>query len=188
MYSSTTQWQDLVSEASQACHISLCEDIESYLVFLLMRFTASPQIASKVLALEYLHSINQPGTQKSQLLRDVGDQCLLYSGLFPGRARRRRVRVSYYVNIGKSAYLSLSDHSPFSDKNLFAALAKQFVPMMDILQSMREVNNQVSVLDPLQAEELWADTGSTHALQTLKTFTSGNSEPIFNLILSHFKH
>jgi len=42
---STTQWQTLVTEASQACSITLSEDLESYLVFLLMRFTDSPQIA-----------------------------------------------------------------------------------------------------------------------------------------------
>jgi len=99
---STTQWQTLVTEASKICQISLSEDIESYLVFLLMRFTGSPQIAQNLMALEFLHSTNKYGTQRSQALRDVGDQCLLYSGLFPGQARRRRVRVSYYVNIGKS--------------------------------------------------------------------------------------
>jgi len=188
MSTSTTQWQDLVTEASKACHISLCEDIESYLVFLLMRFTASPQLANKVMALEFLQSINHIGTHKSQALRDVGDQCLLYSGLFPGRARRRRVRVSYYVNIGKSAYLSLADFSSNSQNSLFTALAKQFVPLMDVLQTMREVDNKIVILDPIQADEIWTDTGSFHALQTLQTYTSDNPTPIFNFLLPDLKH
>ncbi len=186
---STTQWQDLVTEASQACNVLLSEDIESYLVFLLMRFTGSPQMAHKIMALEFLQSINSFGTQKSQALRDVGDQCLLYSGLFPGRAKRRRVRVSYYVNIGKSAYLSLSENGRDSRNNLFAELANQFVPLMDILQSMRELDNRHVVLDPIQAEEIWSDTGSNHALQTLKVFTNEKkSTPLFNIILSSVKH
>lgn len=186
---STTQWQDLVTEASQACNVLLSEDIESYLVFLLMRFTGSPQMAHKIMALEFLQSINSFGTQKSQALRDVGDQCLLYSGLFPGRAKRRRVRVSYYVNIGKSAYLSLSENGRNSRNNLFAELANQFVPLMDILQSMRELDNQAVILDPIQAEEIWSDTGSNHALQTLKAFTNEKkSAPVFNIILSSTKH
>ena len=186
---STTQWQDLVTEASQACNVLLSEDIESYLVFLLMRFTGSPQMAHKIMALEFLQSINSFGTQKSQALRDVGDQCLLYSGLFPGRAKRRRVRVSYYVNIGKSAYLSLSENGRDSRNNLFAELANQFVPLMDILQSMRELDNRHVVLDPIQAEEIWSDTGSNHALQTLKVFTNKKkSTPLFNIILSSVKH
>lgn len=186
---STTQWQDLVTEASQACNVLLSEDIESYLVFLLMRFTGSPQMAHKIMALEFLQSRNSFGTQKSQALRDVGDQCLLYSGLFPGRAKRRRVRVSYYVNIGKSAYLSLSENGRDSRNNLFAELANQFVPLMDILQSMRELDNRHVVLDPIQAEEIWSDTGSNHALQTLKVFTNEKkSTPLFNIILSSVKH
>ena len=184
---STTQWQDLVTEASQACRISLNEDIESYLVFLLMRFSCSPQMASKVMALEFLETLNSYGVQKSQALRDVGDQCLLYSGLFSGRARRRRVRVSYYVNIGKSAYLSLAEFGRKSDNSLFSSLANEFVPLMDILQSMRELNNKVTLLDPIQAEELWTDTGSNHALETVKTFSKAKP-PIFNLILSDIKH
>lgn len=185
---STNQWRALVTEASRSCQISLCEDVESYLVFLLMRFTGSPQMAHKIMAMEFLHSINRLGSQKSQALRDVGDQCLLYSGLFPGRARRRRVRVSYYVNIGKSAYMSLANLGRYTDTTLYSALAAQFVPLMDVLQSMREVNNKIASLDPIQAEEIWADTGSSHALQTLRTFTSGNSAQIFNFILPQSKH
>jgi len=152
-----------------------------------MRFSSSPQMANKIMALEFLQTQNNFGTHKSLSLRDVGDQCLLYSGLFPGRARRRRVRVSYYVNIGKSAYLSLAEFSRKSDNNLFSTLAKEFVPLMDVLQSMREVNNKSIFLDPIQAEELWADTGSAHALETLKTFSKGKS-PIFNLVISENKH
>jgi hypothetical protein len=184
---STTQWKDLVTEASQACQISLHEDVESYLVFLLMRFSCSPQMANKVMALEFLETLNSYGTNKSLALRDVGDQCLLYSGLFPGRARRRRVRVSYYVNIGKSAYLSLAEYGRKSENNLFGTLANEFVSLMDILQSMREVNNKAMYLDPIQAEELWSDTGSVHALETLKGFASAKS-PILNLVLSELKH
>ena len=78
------QWQTLVAEASQACRPPLTEEIESYLVFLLMRFTDSPQIAHKLMAMEFLQGLTQFGTLRSQILRDVGDQCLLYSGLFPG--------------------------------------------------------------------------------------------------------
>lgn len=180
---STTQWQSLVTEASQACHISLSEDIESYLVFLLMRFTGSPEMAHKIMAIELLQGNLTSGSLKSQALRDVGDQCLLYSGLFPGRARRRRVRVSYYVNIGKSAYLSLANLNRFTDTELYEKLAYQFVSLMDVMLSMREVNTNLISLDPVQAHEIWSDTGSDHALRTLKSFTNDQSAEIFNLVL-----
>lgn len=185
---STTQWQTLVTEASAACKICLSEEIESYLVFLLMRFINHPQIAQKIMGLEFMHGINRIGSLRPLALRDVGDQCLLYSGLFPGRAQRRRVRVSYYVNIGKSAYLSLADEGRFSDSNLFSTLASDFVGLMDILQAMREINGQPIVLDPMLAEELWHDTGSKHALQALKKFTTVMPIPICNIEFSWLKH
>ncbi len=169
---STTQWKSLVTEASQTQNITLEEDLESYLVFLLMRFTESPNIVQKVMGMEYLESMHQYGTQRNVALRDIGDQCLLYSGLFPERARRKRVRVSYFINIGKSAYITLSQ--PERSNCIFTTLAREFVPLMDIMHAMREIHSNIPVLDPLLAEEVWSDTGSSHALQTLRQFTASN--------------
>ena len=170
---STTQWKSLVTEASQARSIALTEDLESYLVFLLMRFTESPEIAQKLLGLEFLEGMHQVGSQRHLALRNVGDQCLLYSGLFPERARRKRVRVSYFINIGKTAYHTLSHY----DKNdsIFNVLAKQFVPLMDIMHAMRELETKIPALDPMLAAEVWQDTGSDHALHVLQQFTISNT-------------
>ncbi len=154
-----------------------------------MRFINSPQLANSIMGTEFLISVNRTGSLRPLALRDVGDQCLLYSGLFPGRAMRRRVRVSYYVNIGKSAYFSLATSEKFSDNNnLFATLADKFVCLMDILQSMREINNPLPILDPITAEEIWHDTGSNHALQMLKKFTAKTVSPICSLELSTLRH
>jgi hypothetical protein len=185
---STTQWQSLVVEASQACQIALNEELESYLVFLLMRFIKSPQMAHKAMGLEFLTSINRSGSLRSLALRDVGDQCLLYSGLFPGRARRRLVRVGYYVNLGKSAYLSLANTSKYSDSGLFTTLSNKFVNLMDVLQAMREINREKTLLDPLMAEEIWHDTGSEHALHILQQFTISTGVPISCIDPPSHKH
>lgn len=186
--SSTTQWQSLVTEASQICRVALTEELESYLVFLLMRFINSPQMTQKIMGIEFLTSISRSGSLRSLALRDVGDQCLLYSGLFPGRARRRLVRVSYYVNLGKSAYMSLANTSKFSDSGLYTTLSHKFVNLMDILQSMREINRENTILDPLMAEEIWHDTGSEHALHILQQFTVSTGIPINCIDQSIHKH
>lgn len=186
--SSTTQWQSLVNEASKLCHLCLTEELESYLVFLLMRFINAPQITQKSMGTEFLTSMNRTGSLRSLALRDVGDQCLLYSGLFPGRARRRLVKVSYYVNLGKSAYKSLAFASKISDRDLFYTLSKNFVNLMDILQATREINNNTNTLDPLMAEELWHDTGSEHALHILQKFTIHTGVPITSAEQSEQKH
>jgi hypothetical protein len=106
-------------------------------------------------------------------LRDVGDQCLLVSGFFPNIAKRRQVKVSYYVDIGRGAYLHLSNalHHNFAD--IYSDLSKSFVSLMDILQAMREMNSANSLLDPLQTFELWNETGSKKAFQGLKSISNG---------------
>jgi hypothetical protein len=54
---STAQWHKLVREAENAADHQLQEDLESYLVFLLMRFVNNPAIVSKIMAMEYLDGL-----------------------------------------------------------------------------------------------------------------------------------
>ncbi len=168
----TAQWQALVDEAQTQLNLALDENLESYLVFLLMRFATQPQMASSVLGLEYLQSYQQSGQQRDDTLRDVGDKCLLFSGLFPGQAKRRRVKVSYFVEIGQSAYGVLSNRSHESANELFAQLCEKFVSLMEVLQTMREVGGEQS-LSPLEAAELYLDSGSEHALDELRKISDG---------------
>jgi hypothetical protein len=180
--SATAQWHALVGEAEQACATRLGEELESYLVFLLMRYTDSPEIANSVLALDYLHSMEAIGHLRETQLREVGDKCLLYSGLFPARAERRRVNSSYYVKLGMGAYAALATALAQLKAKLFEDLSQQFVKLMDVLQTMRELGNGKPCLQPLQAMELWTETGSAHALQNLAQYT--NASPVQIALIS----
>lgn len=171
--SSTCQWQDLILEASKARAINLSEDIESYLVFLLMRFSNVTDIVSKVVALDFLNSQHMTGTQKHQALQEVGDSCLMFAGLFPGRARKKSLKISYYVNVGQTAYLSAAEQTTHL-ASLFVDLCEQFVPLMDILQTTRELNSEQLALDPIEASELWQDTSSNHARESIQSFANSN--------------
>jgi len=170
---STNQWHTLVTEAQHASGIQLNEELESYLVFLLMRYTNRPDMAASILAIDYLEGTNSLGQIRQDRMRDVGDQCLLYSGLFPERAERRRVRVSYYVDLGRSAYQTAAEAAQLTWSQLFAALSSQFVLVMDTLQAMRGINDETPQLAPILAFELWQDTGSRQAQQTLANMTDG---------------
>ena len=77
------QWQSLLHEAQSACHQRLDESLESYLVFLLMRFTDRPECMARIMAEDYLQSQSLHGEQRADKLREVGDHCLLFSGLCP---------------------------------------------------------------------------------------------------------
>ena len=168
--STTEEWLTLIHEAQTAAACPLDEDMESYLVFLLMRYTERPDIATSVLALEYLHSMQLSGHLAQDRLREVGDKCLLYSGLFPERVTRRRVNVSYVVDLGCGAYQQLASRLGNSAAELYQRLAAAFVRLMDILKTIRELGRPTAA-EPLHAYELWRDTGSRFALNKLRAAT-----------------
>ncbi len=167
-------WQALVAEAGSHVGVHLDEELESYLVFTLMRYLSRPDMAQRALALDFLQAFHEHATLRNESLRDVGDQCLLVSGLFPQRARRRRTRVGYYVDLGRSAYHNLAEGlTQLAD--LFERLARQFVNAMDVLQAMRLIGRDTPALDPLLAWDLWNETGSRSAKQALARHTDGQA-------------
>lgn len=168
---STAQWRQLVSEAQASARYTLGEELESYLVFLLMRYAQEPRMLATIVALEYLESLLASGQVRRERLRDVGDRCLLFSGLFPKLARRRRVQISYYVRIGQGAYSELSQTMATAHGGMFAHLAKKFVTLMDVLHTMRRMSDKEPLLTPLEAFDLHAQTGSGSALKSLQSVT-----------------
>lgn len=166
---STSLWQQIIHEAEVACRTPLKEELESYLVFLMMRYTARPEIARHIMAIDFLKGLEAMPRQRQLLLQEVGDKCLLFSGLFPDMAEKRIVKVGYFVNLGQSSYANLST----SSDDLYSLLANQFVVLMDILLSIRQYSDQYPGLLPLQAYDLWVETGSKRALSILKQYTQG---------------
>lgn len=173
------QWHSLVKEAEQQCSCQLDESMESYLIFTLMRFMKDQNLASQAMAVEYLRSNGLPKSMRVEQLRDIGDQCLLLSGLYPQRAEKRLVRVSYYVNMGRSAYHHISDSVQKSVAELYRQLAEAFITLMDLLQAIRDFN--APALQPIQSLELWSDTGSRAAYQRL----SAQAVPLHEALIDH---
>lgn len=150
----TSQWYTAINEAQQELSVTLPEPLESYLVFMLIRFTDSTDCLNSVVGKEYLQSNAMMTNQRELMLRDVGDKCLLFSGFFPGQARRRHVKLSYFINIGKSAYASIA-HMNQASMELYASLAKDFVSVMDVMQALRQREEQHHLIVPSDAVELW---------------------------------
>ena len=164
--SNLAQWHALVKQAEKesGCHVD--EVMESYLVFTLMRFMKDQGLGSQAMALDYLNLQHLPETQRAEQLRNIGDKCLLLTGLFPKRAEKRLVRVSYYVDMGRAAYHSLSSSALHASSGLYHQLAETFVILMDLLQTIRGFN--APVLQPIPSYELWSDTGSSGALRAFE--------------------
>lgn len=132
-----SQWHALVNEAQAATRLILNENTESYLVFLLMRFSQGPKLIESVVALDFLESMSKPRQLQKELLRDVGDKSLLFCGLFPGIAERRHVSLSYFSDMGQAAYLTVGEMQDNQTADLYFQLSEQFITLQQVLQAMR---------------------------------------------------
>ncbi len=169
------EWYDIVREAESTSGLSVSEELENYLVNLLFRYMDKPEIADAVLSLEFLRAEQQLFFTPYNELRKVGDQCLLYSGLFPERALRRRLKVSYFVELGQLSYQSASKKAINEGDlaSLFKHLSERFVRLMDILQSIRSLPGADHQLSLLLAVDLWHDTHSEIARRIIAKHTDG---------------
>lgn len=133
------QWHALVNDAGKTRNLFFAESIESYLVFLLMRFASKPEVMDSIVGLEFLESHQAAREHQFDQLRDLGDKCLLFAGLFPGQADRRRVSVDYFVHLGQNAYGVLSATESSRSADLFAELSLEFTGLSQLLQAIREL-------------------------------------------------
>lgn len=148
-------WKRLINEAERRAGFALEETLESYLVLVLMRHSGDAELGHRLMALEYLQGQSALGTLRRDGLRDVGDQCLLIAGLFPERARRRRVPVSYFIDVGSGAYRDLSDALRAGFAELYASLAETFEDLVRVLLAARG-SEPVAELSPEWAMEVSA--------------------------------
>lgn len=159
-------WRDAIQQAENRCAVKLNHELEAYLISVLMHYTDKPEIAKQVFAKAFLDAMQTRDRERVMALKQVGDQCLIYAGLYPQAAERKLVKVTYFVDLGRSAYATLS----MTANDLFWRLAYQFVSLMDVLQSIREVPD----LLPIDAYEQWEMLGSQRALQILQQYSKGN--------------
>ncbi len=156
-------WQDVIKGAENRCSITLQEDLEQYLVALVMRYINQPDVVKKIFATAFLEALQLRERERSVSLQHVGDQCLIFAGLFPRAAEKRHVKIGYFVDLGRSAYGAISK----STDDLYGSLALKFVVLMDVLQSIQETE-----LMPFEAYEQWSEVGSERAMAILKQYVN----------------
>jgi hypothetical protein len=76
------------------------------------------------------------------------------------------VSISYFVNLGRSAYMQLSGLLDHGWALVYGHLSEAFVVLVDILHAMRELDGHPA-LTPIEAMELWQDTGSRRCYQRI---------------------
>jgi len=146
-------WTDLVREAEGTVGTRLDEELESYLVFLLIAHTRDVHLHGNAVALDYLLARANGGTRRREELRQVGDRCLLLAGFYPEQAERRMVTVDYFLTLGSRAYDDLSATLRAGMAELYRRLARAYARLARITL---EVRRQMCAVAPLVLHELCA--------------------------------
>src|SRR5690554_5929518 len=97
-------------------------------------------------------------------LQRVGDISLFIAGFFAESLDRKPVDIDYYVNVGGSAYSSLSERVRGSVRgrvfaSVFAELGVKFQDFVDVLMEVRDDARGHHDTDVLRLYELWLKTG-----------------------------
>lgn len=123
----------------------------------------------KTLAEMYLTAANAEAHQKIELLKKLGDKSLYISGFFGDSLQRKIVDVDYYVNMGGSAYDTLSKTVDRKDplREVFYTISKRFIDFVEALTYISQnamISNNQSLL---RLYDRYLQTGSTLAKEKL---------------------
>lgn len=140
------EWVMFVKKGENRAEIPLGVELESFLVFTLMRFTQRVDFFSFNLGVEYLNAISDQHVRRQGLsLSEIADMCLIHAGLFPERYKKIGIHPSYFRNIGCSALDSLA--STFARRkqkghaSLYKTARDAFPFMAEVLLATREDTN-----------------------------------------------
>ncbi len=153
-----------------------------YVVNLLTLFSRSEDLYEdsgevyglKPLALMLLDATEaQTAAERSASLQRIGDVALFISGFFANSLAHRLVDLDYYIQMGGTAYGSLSDEIRGTVRGralaaVYEELARKFQIVVDLLNEVRDGAQCNSDLDLLRTYEVWLKTGSKRAAALLR--------------------
>jgi hypothetical protein len=164
----TTGWRALLTHAQIAADVHLSPPVEEHLVGLLFRYVGADIVPADVECgfIDRVERILNADTSDPAV---VGDQCLLFAGLMAEHAIRKGVPVTYFVEVGRSAY---REYALRHDSALHALLCAEFVRVLDTLQTLRVLQSGETCLDGFNAYHLWRDQGSRHGWRVLRAMSA----------------
>jgi len=113
-----TAFFDVVKDTQQTHGYDLPHHVEAYIVMLLGDFVDRTDIPpEKTFAEQFLN------IQTSKQAKQLGDVCLIVSGVFPRLKEKHGLNRRYYQDIGSTSYEMASS----MNTELFPILAKHFV-------------------------------------------------------------
>ena len=169
----TAGWRALLTHAQLAGGVRVSPMVEEYLVSLLFRHIGTA-LSARDLEQGFVDRIDRIMHADTSNPVVVGDQCLLFAGVFPEHAIRKGVPVSYFVEVGRHAY---REYASKYRSEIHTQLADEFVRCMDTLQTLRVLQSGEPCIDGFNAYHLWRDLGSAHGWRMLRSLTTALPGP-----------
>lgn len=124
----------LIKEAEQSLTVTLEHNVEAYIVHLFAHFLDKPAVNTEPLGVKLMASAALPVPQRKQILKEVGDECLLINAMEWNK--RRWPSSSYYADLGVSAYMTRA-YVVRPPEDIFDNLSTEFQTATKILRKCR---------------------------------------------------
>jgi hypothetical protein len=132
---------------------------------------AKGQLREEPLAFMVREALEQTERQaQAVMFRQVGDISLYTAGFFQESLTRKSVDVSYYIEMGGTAYQQVAAREGERTlRGVYAELADRFPDFVDVLAEISEATTVTHTeKDLLRMYDLWLQTGSDRAAKALK--------------------
>lgn len=164
-----------ITEASRHLNIELEDHVEFYLVNLLTSFVApstktpenepAEDLLTTPLAFLLKKAIEAPSDKQPYLYRRLGDASLYVSGFFQDYFNKKTFDISYYMNMGASAYdqaSSLTKGQQRDDRlhTTLISLSRKFSVIVDIVAQASDSTAMHHDKDLLAIYDRWNRSGS----------------------------
>ncbi len=135
-------FDSLVRFGEEKSCITLPHHLHGFLVECLLEYMKDTGIVQEGFALNFPLARIEKHATGNQRLKRMGDAALILAGLFPQRAQRLNVSVTYIREMGEGAYLNLADkllRAGSKERALFfGELGIQFHLLVEVLNGTRE--------------------------------------------------
>lgn len=125
---------ELVKRAENELTVNLPHEIEAYLVHLFAYYMDKPNINTVPVGIKLLSCSTLPTAAKKEMLKSVGDECLLINSMEWGK--RKWPSDSYYADMGQTAYMTRA-YAQNPPDGLYDELAYEFQTATKILRKCR---------------------------------------------------
>lgn len=125
---------DIVRRAECELTVNLTHELEAYLVHMWAHYLDKPNVNTEPVCIKLLESTHKPLTQRKEILKQVGDECLLINSMEWGLSRWPSLY--YYSDMGQMAYINRAFIVNPPD-DLYDSLALEFQIATKILRKCR---------------------------------------------------